>query len=389
MPVIFSVAPVEPKEYRPEEYYIDFEKDKKRTKIENLRDCLRLSSVYKDDAGGKILAVSSDPKTKYYPATSNGFVNTVVEAYCRHHSLVLRPDDVWLAILTQFSFYVNKYPEELREKLVKHQGKITIESKGGGDRYSANWADHIKQLTTNCQSYLKDENLREWILPNFSTTTEKDITVASVIMMGALQNFFGWKCSLECGIPFITLMGNKEDWIGVRNKINRLLEYDLPDDMHMFDWYEMLVPILNQFVKVFESSLDDDFWSKICHYHGGSGDHFISGWITAFCFFTNKGERNPPHINSLSGRGSWLYVNRDKIPSGFVSVPVTIDDNGVEFESRFFAGHLAFATHSSSALQPMAEWAIAEVSEKSNREKSNREINIVRGKKNSKKVTLP
>ena len=30
----------------------------------------------------------------------NGFVDTVVEAYSKHHALVIRPDDVWITILT-------------------------------------------------------------------------------------------------------------------------------------------------------------------------------------------------------------------------------------------------------------------------------------------------
>ena len=30
----------------------------------------------------------------------NGFVDTVIAAYNTHHSLVVRPDDVWIAILT-------------------------------------------------------------------------------------------------------------------------------------------------------------------------------------------------------------------------------------------------------------------------------------------------
>ena len=34
----------------------------------------------------------------------NGFVNTLIEAYNSHHHLVLRPDDVWIAILGQFNF---------------------------------------------------------------------------------------------------------------------------------------------------------------------------------------------------------------------------------------------------------------------------------------------
>lgn len=33
----------------------------------------------------------------------NGFVDTVVLAYNQHHALVIRPDDVWLAILSYVS----------------------------------------------------------------------------------------------------------------------------------------------------------------------------------------------------------------------------------------------------------------------------------------------
>jgi len=35
---------------------------------------------------------------------NNGFVDTVIQAYSEHHHLVLRPDDVWIAILCQFNF---------------------------------------------------------------------------------------------------------------------------------------------------------------------------------------------------------------------------------------------------------------------------------------------
>ncbi|KAG6371849.1 hypothetical protein JVT61DRAFT_8846 [Boletus reticuloceps] len=37
----------------------------------------------------------------------NGFVHIVIEAYNRHRTLIIRPDDVWLAILTQFCFFIN------------------------------------------------------------------------------------------------------------------------------------------------------------------------------------------------------------------------------------------------------------------------------------------
>ncbi|KAJ3481564.1 hypothetical protein NLJ89_g12200 [Agrocybe chaxingu] len=36
-------------------------------------------------------------------AKRNGFVDTVVSAYNEHQHLVIRPDDVWIAILSQFN----------------------------------------------------------------------------------------------------------------------------------------------------------------------------------------------------------------------------------------------------------------------------------------------
>ena len=37
----------------------------------------------------------------------NGFVHTLLECYNEHRALTIRPDDIWLAILTQFSCFVN------------------------------------------------------------------------------------------------------------------------------------------------------------------------------------------------------------------------------------------------------------------------------------------
>ena len=39
---------------------------------------------------------------------SSGLVHTLEAAYSNHRHLVLRPDDVWHAILAQFSIYVNQ-----------------------------------------------------------------------------------------------------------------------------------------------------------------------------------------------------------------------------------------------------------------------------------------
>ncbi len=53
----------------------------------------------------------------------NGFAHTVIRAWQQDLHLRLRPDDVWLAILSQFSFFVNGNAEALRPLLVAHTNR--------------------------------------------------------------------------------------------------------------------------------------------------------------------------------------------------------------------------------------------------------------------------
>ena len=73
-------------------------------------------------------------------ASINGFVWAVIQAYNEHHSLVIRPDDVWLAILTQFSIYVNAHAEEHRRQFVAHDGQIELEIRHRGPLHTYDWA---------------------------------------------------------------------------------------------------------------------------------------------------------------------------------------------------------------------------------------------------------
>ncbi|KPM46460.1 hypothetical protein AK830_g224 [Neonectria ditissima] len=56
----------------------------------------------------------------------NGFVTGIIRAFNQDLHLILRPDDVWLAILTQFSMYINGHAEEMRPFLVSHEGKKKV-----------------------------------------------------------------------------------------------------------------------------------------------------------------------------------------------------------------------------------------------------------------------
>jgi hypothetical protein len=95
----------------------------KNLKIEHIAMQL---DIYKQAKCEKILQGTPFPKENMI-SSENGFVYAATRAYNGHHHLVLRPDDIWLSIMTQFSFYINARAEEFRDKFVSFEGKKGVE----------------------------------------------------------------------------------------------------------------------------------------------------------------------------------------------------------------------------------------------------------------------
>jgi len=327
------------------------------------------SSFTSDSATSSIVgrfAATDLTKTSVFPAEhSNGFVGTALTAYNGHHHLVLRPDDVWMTILTQFNLYVNANAETLRHLFVEHQGQKELEVTAGGSRYTVDFGSMAAEMGRLIHENVLDPELRDWIVPDFTTTTFNDRIVSSVIMMATLSQYFTYKFTLMCGIPAVTLLGEKSDWETLLAKIEKLPSYG--EDTAQ--WAKLLKPVLSQFVRAFDKpDLKDnrDFWQKIAHYSGGgSGPRYLSGWITAFCFFDDKGKslyrknndsqtRNTPRrlsVDYLIGRVNgdiagvlkldgvqYHRVDTNDIPPGYAYVKVLLDDNGAEFKTVMVAG---------------------------------------------------
>lgn len=49
-----------------------------------------------------------------------------------------------------------------------------------------------QQMTMLIQANIKDPELREWVTPNFTTTTDNNKSVAAIVMMGTLQKYFDY-----------------------------------------------------------------------------------------------------------------------------------------------------------------------------------------------------
>ena len=239
-----------------------------------------------------------------------------------------------------------------------------------------------------------DKDLQTWILPDFSTTTLSDTIICSVLMMSALKayvhliiqrhhrttlkyilfiSYFDYKISLMCGIPSVTLEGEKSDWERLLARVDKLDSFGEEPKA----WAAMLRPILTRFVRAFDGEPDVDFWSRVCHYHPqGSGPTYLSGWITAFCVWSSEGKwqgpplSQPPRaIHLLGGETetvpelvldniSYPIIESDDVPVGFCEVDVQLDDNGEKLPCIMVSGHLALSVEGEKkdTVRPLSSW---------------------------------
>ncbi|KAJ7888436.1 hypothetical protein B0H14DRAFT_3856072 [Mycena olivaceomarginata] len=210
-------------------------------------------------------------------------------------ALILRLDDVWIGILTQFHFYVKARAELLRANFVTHAGKNTLvvhtETFHDFGRLAQEMIDLIEKNVV-------DPSLRAWALPDFSATTANDTTVGSIVLMATLKAYVGYTfCSITCGIPRATLEGEKDDWEKIR-RLEKLKEFGL----ETIAWYHLLVLVISRFVQAFDDpdALSNvSFWQRVAHFECGEcGPSYYSGWITAFCAFNDDGKWLGPRPDS-------------------------------------------------------------------------------------------
>ncbi|RAH59395.1 hypothetical protein BO85DRAFT_448294 [Aspergillus piperis CBS 112811] len=301
--------------------------------------------------------------------SSNGLVHAVFQAYSYHHHLTLRPEDVWFAILSQLSFYINEHAEELRSHFVAHKGKEEVSVTTVGTISSVDFGALVVRMTEAIQKKVVDPDLRTWLMPAFSTTTASDQVIAAVLIMGAMQQYFSYKAYLMCGNPTVTLLGEREDWVQLLSKLEKLP--DLGTEPAQFA--RLLRPILTRFIISFDDPTSEsirEFWGLCAdRISFGSGPSYLSGWVTAFCYWDEKGR--PMEDKGISGCEldgvQYHRVDITDIPGAFASVPMKVNDNGTEYETELVAGVIGIhascvgdAGGQQDMIQPASGWWIYE-----------------------------
>lgn len=355
---------------------------------EESRECHQMiQSSFENDMSPTLLPVK------------NGFVYAATKAYSSHHHLTIRPEDIWIAILTQFSFYVNANAEKLRGKFVTHQGrkqlKINTDSLKDFGVLAACFASLIGED-------VRDPELQQWIMPAFSTTTPNDIIVASIVMMGTMKAYYEYRVDFQCGLPSVTLLGKRSDYELIARRLEKLCTYGVQPT----EFCQLLRPVLRRFIQSFDHPTSPDiidFWQRIFskEYHeadSGCGPvkeyTEISGWITAFCFWDANGSciaRQTPKLAkgdkavqlidcesqtylALDGV-VYPHINADKVPAGCCKAPVIVEGVGPvtpwTMQTVMIAGSLGIDCMSSGevmedgdvgvdSMQPQLGWLLYE-----------------------------
>lgn len=347
MPITFDVDPTK----QPEEKHLSFAR---------LPDYLE--DYYNDGPtkGNLIKVTNSAPReSKYIYTHASGFVGGCCAAYNFHYELVLGPDEVWVMLMTSLSRYIDANSEKLRHIFVSHEGKIKLKVTGGGDIYSADYDGLISNISDLIDQNTKGD-IREWVECNFSTSTPLKKVVSKLTLMAAMQNYFSYEIGLFCGLPKVTLLGTVKDWELICTRINKLQEFE---DSTLHAWSKVLGFVMNNFVQAFKENVDKDFWNRIAHYTGGgSGPTYLEGWVLAFIGFDKEGKYFLNDINSIMQNNKFGKMDTDLIPPSMVSVPVTINDNGVEHNTKVYAG-IMMPAFDGKSITPVLDWALVDMGE--------------------------
>ena len=306
------------------------------------------------------------------PEFQNGFIGAIFKAYNEHRHLVLRPDDIWLAITTALAHYINKHAEKMRGTFVEHEDKkeLVIEKccdQGVPGLRVEDWCEMVDKISCEIEKNTKAD-ARKLIEPSFSTTTPTIKTVGQVVLMGAMKTYFDYKMIFfRCGIPKVTLEGTLQDWIELRSKAKQLKKLDSDDLKH---WADLLDTVVVQLIDSYSGNIDVDFWGGICHLNTWGSGHaeFLQGWINVFIpFHIDSGSyllRECKAYTMNEHCGSWCAINIKEIPPSATEVPVTIEDRVMDrtYNTIFYGGHIAFVyNEADDTIRPSLDWAIVDV----------------------------
>jgi hypothetical protein len=211
----------------------------------------------------------------------NAFLNLIHTGYMRHLGIKITPDDLWLVILCNLARHVNDKSDYYKEYLADKDNldgntSIIIETEtldlNNTEFMNSIFEELIVQINAKTKS-----NILGKLVCDFSTSTPITILTSQVSTAYMVEKFFSMRMSVSCGIPYIDVMGEIEDWVKINKKLdifNKIAHNDIKI------YIAKCTSVVNNFIKLNVFNYDTKFWEKFYYQERcGSGSIEYSGWI--------------------------------------------------------------------------------------------------------------
>jgi hypothetical protein len=281
---------------------------------------------------------------------------------------------IWLMICQGVANHANAHAEQLRQRLVSHEGKARI---------SVRRDDFIKGSPENPWSEVIDEfcgQVREHVGPSidlfqpaFTTTGPAERAAAGIVLLDAVQSYFTVVLRPACGIPAMTLEGTTADWESLTQRAEEFAGFGLER------WLDVLRPILRQFVRASAGDVDTGFWQSLYMEDYDRDGSVITGWITSFFPYLKDrrtGQATRPVEGLLVGeskvaqgrhadRQRWRWSadgpTLECFPGGLSRAPFCWQHLDQSYDMEFLGGFVGVAQDEETlTLRPEIGWAVRE-----------------------------
>jgi hypothetical protein len=274
-------------------------------------------------------------------------------AFAEHRPLLITPDAIWLTLAHGLAQHVELHAEELRPRLVRHQGRLELEVRrddfvpGASDN---DWPVAVAALAARVREHLGGR--ASLFVSDFSTSSALDRTASQVALLGAMRNYFDYSVSSLCGIPEITLTGTPEDWAAIRARVRVFGELDAAR------WAERLDPILARLEETARGTIDREHWRRFYKKEHMSGGERFAGWLGEL--FPYLGTTPTPNRFETDDDDPFGGIKPSELPSGRTRAPFTWKVPGAELPRELVAGLFGVTQDASSgALGVISGWCVA------------------------------
>lgn len=227
--------------------------------------------------------------------TANGLMNAFLTAYNTHNTLILRPDDIHIALQFIFTTIVNNNSEKMRYLFVEHEGKKELISETSDIDFQFFANDFREQMKQN----IKDPEFIDILEAKYTTTTPLISTVSNMLTMDTLKAYFSFTCICSCGIPAIEMHGTIDDWQSLYDKYHSSKTYFEAIDNIIDTWYSKMDNLIDMLLYMRKSNDSgtieaSDYIKNIWCYiisttYVGSGSDVAYGGIVSLLFpFTSR-----------------------------------------------------------------------------------------------------